>query len=495
MRRHGRAPGFPSPPLTHSHQSLVDTLKQPQAAVARPVVCVQGLGFAGAAMAATIASARGQDNQPCFHVIGVDLDTEAGRDRVAALDGGRFPFSCSDPKIGEAVATAHAVGNLVATTDPRAFAQATVTVVDVPLDVTEVDGVPSSNFEAFRHAIDTLGTAMPPGSLIVVETTVPPGTCEHVAAPALSAAAERRGLAPDAIRLAHSYERVMPGPGYFDSIVNYWRIYAGHDDEAAHLCEAFLAKVINTKDFPLTRLESMMASETAKILENSYRAVNIAFIDEWSRFAEAAGIDLFEVVDAIRLRPTHNNIRLPGLGVGGYCLTKDPLFPAIAARQIFGRDDLAFAFSEQAVTVNQNMPLANLRRLESLLGGKLGNLKILVLGIAYRSEVDDTRSSPTEIFVRGAKEAGAEVQCHDPYVRRWSEMNMTIDPELPSAEGFDVVVPAVAHKAYRNLDFVEWLGTSRPLIYDTNNVLTEATRHSLRAAGVTVESTGRGLGL
>ena len=114
----------------------------------------------------------------------------------------------------------------------------------------------------------------------------------------------------------------MPGKNYFDSIINYWRVYAGIDKKSADRCERFLSKIINIKDYPLSRLKNTISSECGKVLENSYRAVNIAFMEEWGRFAEDANIDIYEIVKSIRLRPTHQNIRQPGFGVGGYCLTK-----------------------------------------------------------------------------------------------------------------------------------------------------------------------------
>ena len=481
--------------LTDQSLDMAVVLDLPRDAGTRPLVCVQGLGFVGAAMAATVAAARDARGEPRFTVVGVELDTEAGRARAEALRSGRFPFACADPKIEAAVTAAHAAGNLTATTEQRIYSLASVAVVDVSLDVGETETGVESDLALFRGAIETLGATMPPGSLVLVETTVPPGTCEHVAAPALAAAAEKRGLASDAIRLSHSYERVMPGPDYYDSIVNFWRVYAGHSEAAADQCEEFLRAVINTDEYPLTRLESTTASETAKVLENSYRAVNIAFIEEWSRFAEAVGIDLFQVIDAIRMRPTHNNMRQPGFGVGGYCLTKDPLFPSVTAKEFLGRSDLAFPFGEESVRVNNNMPLANLRRLTELLGGSLAARRLLVLGAAYRSEVDDTRSSPSETFIRAAQDAGATVVCHDAHVRDWPEMGLRLDPALPAADGFDAVVLAVPHKAYEELDFVDWLGSSRPLVYDANNVLAGTMRIRLRTEGFVVESTGRGLGL
>ena len=118
----------------------------------------------------------------------------------------------------------------------------------------------------------------------------------------------------------------MPGPDYLDSILNNWRVYSGHTNKSEALCEEFLSTIINTNKYPLTKLSSLTSSEMAKIMENSYRAVNIAFIEEWARFSEKIGTNSFEIINAIRKRPTHNNIRQPGFGVGGYCLTKGSIF-------------------------------------------------------------------------------------------------------------------------------------------------------------------------
>ena len=178
-----------------------------------------------------------------------------------------------------------------------------------------------------------------------------------------------RDLDQDSVLVAHSYERVMPGADYFASITNYWRVYAGTTEGAADAAEEFLSAVIDTVRFPLTRLAGTTASETAKVLENTFRATTIALMEEWSRFAELVGIDLFDVVEAIRMRPTHANIRTPGFGVGGYCLTKDPLFAPLAARELWN-SELDFAFSTAAVRTNDRAPLNALDRLMDLLGGR-----------------------------------------------------------------------------------------------------------------------------
>src|SRR5262249_33681306 len=223
-------------------------------------------------------------------------------------------------------------------------------------------------------------------------------------------------------------------------------------------CARFLSAFINVADYPLTRLHSTTASETAKLMENSFRAVSIAFVEEWARFAETVGVDLFEVVEAIRKRPTHNNIRQPGFGVGGYCLTKDPLLPGVAAREIFGRPDLLFPFSEQAVQTNQKMPLVSLKALEGLLGD-LAAKRILILGVAYRQDVADTRYSPAETFALAARKRGADILAHDPLVDYWPEMAMRVERgPLPAASSIDAAVFCVPHKAYRKLDLATWLG-------------------------------------
>ncbi len=458
----------------------------------RPVVAVQGLGFVGAAMAVAVASARDPDRKPWFDVVAIDLPTPQGRERIAALNSGVFPFPTSDTGLIDAMAAVHRDQRLVASSDPALFAEADVIIVDVNLDLDDSVEPPVVDLEPFRAAIRTVGAHLKPGALVIVETTVPPGTCERIVAPELAAAMTARGLAPDAFLLAHSYERVMPGEGYLASITHFWRVYAGHTAAAAEACGRFLERVIDVEAYPLTRLASTTASETAKVLENSYRAVTIALMEEWARFAEAVGVDLFAVLDAIRRRPTHDNIRQPGFGVGGYCLTKDPAFAAVGARELFGRTDLAFPFCDLAIRVNAQMPLGVLDRLATLLGGTLAGKHVALMGIAYRPGIADTRSSPSQAFVEEARRRGATVTVQDPIVTDWPEMDMSVSATLPAAPTLDAVVFAVAHPAYGDLDLAEWLGRRRPLVLDANAVLTPSQRRVVTAAGCAFFAIGEG---
>lgn len=456
----------------------------------RPVVCVQGLGFVGAAMAVAVARAGAEAGELRYDVIGVDLPHASGQRRIEALNRGEFPFASHDESLRRATRQGFEAGNLLACSDPGSYALASVAVVDLPLDVDWEADPPAVRWDGFHAGIRQLAEHLAPGALVVLETTVPPGTTQKVVAPIFEEVLGARGLPGDAVHLAHSYERVMPGRDYYDSIVNFWRVYSGLGEEAADACQVFLASIINTADFPLARVGSPTASEVGKLLENSFRATTIAFMEEWGRFAEVAGVDLFEVVEAIRRRPTHANMRTPGFGVGGYCLTKDPLFAPLASRELFGLD-CEFPFSSLAVATNRDMPRVSVDRLERLLGG-LGGRQLLLLGISYRQDVGDTRYSPSETFYREAIARGARVVAHDPLVSFWEELGIATPGVLPPAAEMDAVVFAVPHREYLELDFEPWLGEHRPLIFDGFDVLSRERREALRRLGCRVESIGRG---
>ena len=456
----------------------------------RVKVCVQGLGFVGAAKAIAIANAIDESGY-CFEVCGVELPTDEGRRRAEAINLGKFPFETTDQKLIKAAQDASDRGNICALTDSDAFQEADIVVVDVPFDIDRSEGNARLLIPPFRKAIRTLAANVKPDVLIVVETTVPPGTCENIVMPELRCGLEARGLDDTSVMLAYAYERVMPGPNYYDSVVNFWRVYSGMTVEAADECKLFLEKIINVEDFPLTKVSSVTAAEIGKVLENSYRATTIAMMEEWGRFAEAVGVDLFEVIEAIRLRPTHSNMRQPGFGVGGYCLTKDPMLAELAAVEIFGRDDLKFPFSTQALKTNDVMPLTSLEKVQGLLGGSLENKTILLMGISYRSDVGDTRYSPAQLFVESAKKSKANVICHDYLVRYWAELDIVPEKTLPSTEGIDAIVFAMPQQQYSEIKFVEWLDGNHPLVFDANRVLSQSQLAELRSYGCCVGCIGR----
>jgi nucleotide sugar dehydrogenase len=220
--------------------------------------------------------------------------------------------------------------------------------------------------------------------------------------------------------------------------------------------------------------------------------MNIAFVVEWSRFAEEAGVDLYEVVDAIRLRPTHANLMYPGIGVGGYCLTKDALLASWARQNLIGKNE-PLSQSEKAIDINDQMPRFTFEFLQKhypILSGA----KLLLLGVSYRGDVGDTRSSPVENLFNYLFEAEAIITCHDPYVDYWEEQSLEIDRNLSKHldQKFDIIILSTGHSIYKKNQTVNKIYNLEPLfIFDTIGFLSKEQINKLNKKH-TVKILGRG---
>ena len=456
-------------------------------------IVIQGLGFVGSAMAVAISSQLDKKNKPLFNVVGVEVDNKIGQEKVTNLNSGIFPYKSNDIKLENEFKKAIKRGNFKATLNKNEYSKADIIIVSINCDLITENGKKVIALSQFSDSINEIGEKISEETLIIIESTVPPGTCDKIIYPIFKKHFLKRNLDINKLYLAHSYERVMPGSQYYDSIINFWRVYAGINKVSADLCEKFLSKILNISEFPLTRLNKIIASETGKLLENSYRAVNIAFIDEWSRFAEDNQFDLFEVIDAIRMRPTHSNIRQPGFGVGGYCLTKDPLFAKIAARDILGNKNHEFPFSTQAIKINNSMPLVTLNKIKKYFNGNIKDKKVLLMGVSYRQDIADTRYSPSELFYRRVFSEGAIIDVHDPIVDYWEELEINIPKKNLDFINYDIVVFAVNHKDYREIQFSNCVPKNKTLIFDANNVLTTEQLNQLKQKNWQTMSIGRGI--
>jgi UDP-N-acetyl-D-glucosamine dehydrogenase len=459
----------------------------------KKVIVVQGLGFVGAVMCLVCANAINDD----YAVIGIDLPDENTYWKIKTLNNGIFPLTAEDPKIEIFYRDALAKNSFYATFDTYAYSVADVIIVDINLDVQKREkqendlGNYDVDLTGFKKAITSIGDNCKESALVLVETTVPPGTCGKVVLPILKERLKIRGLSTDGFFLGHSYERVMPGPQYIDSIQNFYRVYSGIDNRSADATESFLRTIIRTDKYPLTRLGSTNATEMAKVLENSYRAMNIAFIVEWSRFAEEANVNLYEVVNAIRMRPTHSNMMLPGVGVGGYCLTKDPLLASWARQNFFGGTS-PLQQSEVSVIINDRMPEFAFNYFTAQYKQSLKLRNIVFLGVSYRGDVGDTRYTPVELLYDCFTASEATVNLHDPYVTYWEEKGLVIENDLTKVLDAhpDIVVVSTGHSLYKSSDFFEKLMQLPPLfLFDTigifsTNQLTELLRsHTVRVLG------------
>lgn len=461
-------------------------------------VVVQGLGFVGTAMIAALSNARDKKGDIVYKVIGVDLPDEKNYWKIAKINEGDIPVSSLDKNMDIAFESAHREHNLLATYSCYAYSKANVIVVDIDLDVEKKGRGNSSDYafsyDNFKKAILTIANNVSEETLVIIETTVPPGTTEQIVYPVFKEAFERRGLDISKLYLSHSYERVMPGPTYLNSIVNFYRVYAGINQESAKQAKDFFESFINTKDYPLYELHSVTASEMAKVLENSFRTVNIAFIQEWTEYAQKAGVDLFDVINAIRMRPTHRNIMNPGFGVGGYCLSKDPLLADWSYRNIFGGIS-GLGMSLNAVSINDLMPDYSFKLMKAEVGN-LDNKHITILGISYRDGIADTRCSPTKSFYNRCVAEGAAVNLHDPIVTFWEEEELEIDTNIDHLRNkkHDAAIFAVRHNNYLNLTAKDILSLlpGVKVIVDANNVLNDNTAFELLRKGVRMIGVGKG---
>lgn len=465
------------------------------------IIVVLGLGFVGTAVVANLARTMAKAKR-MFFVVGLDRDDAPGREKVARLDAGRAPTYANDPSLETVIGAAvKEPRNAIGTTDPRVISLADVVISCINLDLvrepgqTEVLDCPTAGYAV---AMKMVGEHMQPGTLVTVESTLPLGCSDRVLYPALCEGQKKRGVdvVEDPPMLAYCYERVMPGPDYLDSVNNFWRAFAGIDKRSSDRAEAFLAKYVNVEKFPLWRHKTIRAAEMGKLLENSYRATNIAFIEEWAMMAERVGVDLFDVVRSIRLRKgTHDNMMFPGLGVGGYCLTKDALLAAFGAQKLLGVE-AELPFSRRAILTNERMPLRAVEAIEKHFEGGLAGKRAALIGVTYRPGVADTRSSPSEIVARELVKRGVEVRAYDPLIELWEEFpEIAMSKDAASAlTGADIVVICLPDAHYKNYlpDLLKQKLARGSIVVDAWSLITDALGAHCAENGIKLVVYGRG---
>ncbi|MFA6221108.1 MAG: nucleotide sugar dehydrogenase [Desulfomonilaceae bacterium] len=492
----------------------------------REIVVVMGIGFVGAVMAAVVADSTNDSGNPGKFVIGMQRPSARSFWKIPLMNRGVAPVKSEDPEVPAMIQRCVVdKGTLTASFTYQALSLADVVVVDVQCDYIKesLSNVKTGyvNLEDLEKSLEIIGETIPPTALTLIETTVPPGTTEQVAYPLIKRAFQKRGIEDDPL-LAHSYERVMPGANYVASVRNFWRVCSGINEEARKRVVKFLSEVIDTKNFPLTVLDRPIESETSKIIENSYRATTLAFLNEWSVFAERNGVDLVKVLDAIKVRPTHSNIIFPGPGIGGYCLPKDGGLAVWAYKHLLGFEDDLFKITPLAIDINDSRSLHVAELVRDALrnmGRYIAASKVTLLGASYREDVGDTRYSGSEIIVRRLVEMGADVCVHDPYVDHWWEFEaqetypapgksrgrffrsqqklteLKIEKDIATAlKDADVMIIAVRHKKFMNLDpddVVRYAGGPLAII-DCFGILKDGAIARYFELGCEVKGLGRG---
>ncbi len=505
----------------------IEKLVEQARAKGQEIVVVMGVGFVGAVMAAIVADAKNEKGENTKYVIGCQRPSVRSFWKIPVLNRGVSPVKAEDPEVEELIErTVLQSKTLTATYNSDCLKFADCVVVDVQCDYTKHDlgdmRTGEVEMAALEATMKTIGEKILPGALTLIETTVAPGTTEFVAWPILKKAFTKRGLKETPL-LAHSFERVMPGKEYVSSIRDFWRVCSGCTAEARERVEKFLHEILNTEEFPLTVMDRPIESETTKIVENSYRATILAYLNEWSLFAERNGVDLIKVIKAIKVRPTHSNMIFPGPGIGGYCLPKDGGLGYWAYKHILGFDDgdRIFKITPTAIDINdtRSLHVATLTR-DALrnMSRYIAGSRVLICGASYREDVGDTRYSGSEMVVRKLTEMGADMHIHDPYVDNWHEFEtqdgesaehswkrffrnqdglseVVIEKDLEaSLKGVDALILAVPHEHYVDLDpeqIVKWAGNPIAVV-DCFGILSDEKIRKYFELGCEVKALGRG---
>lgn len=493
----------------------------------KEIVVVMGVGFVGAVMAGVVAdSVDKKTRKPNKFVIGMQRPSTRSYWKIPYLNRGVAPVEAEDPEVAPLIdRCVNQKKTLIASYNYDVLTLADCVVVDVQCDYfKETMGncrKGHAEIKALEESLKIIGEKIDPQCLVLIETTVPPGTTEYVAYPIIKKAFEKRGIKKEPL-IAHSYERVMPGKEYVASIRDFWRVCSGINETARKRVVKFLSEVLNVEKYPLTVLDRPVESETCKIVENSYRATILAFLDEWSLFAERNGVDLIKVIKAIKVRPTHSNMIFPGPGIGGYCLPKDGGLGVWSYNKLMGFEDDIFKITPLAIDINDTRALHASELVRDALrnmGRIIAASKIAVLGASYREDVGDTRYSGSEAMVRKLTEMGAEISIHDPYVKHWWELekqdsypapghswarffrnqeklaDIRIQKDLDGAlKGADAVVLAVRHQAYLKLAPEKIVKlTGRPVaIIDCFGILDDEKIKRFFELGCEVKGLGRG---
>jgi UDP-N-acetyl-D-mannosaminuronic acid dehydrogenase len=425
------------------------------------VVGVIGLGYVGLPVACAFAE-RG------FGVIGVELK----EDRVALINDGRNPIAGDEPGLAELLAEVVNNGRLRATTDYSELAAADVILIDVE---TPVDDDYRPRYAALKSACRSLGPVMKRGALVIVESTIAPGTMDGVVRPLLE---EVTGWsADDHFYLGACPERVMPGK-LLANLRGMSRVCGGGTPETAATMMAFYRHIVAAD------LDSadLVTAELVKTTENAYRDVQIAFANEVALICEVVGGDVWQVRELVNKSP-YRQMHLPGAGVGGHCIPKDPWLLAHSAQ-----DKAAVRLIPSARAVNDSMPLhlagLVMRAIAAYYNQPNAKSKVAVLGYAYLENSDDTRNSPSKGLISCLAERGVAVVVHDPWVARYQGDLMA------RVQGCDAAVLMVAHQAYRDLDLAALRRALRtPILVDGRHVFDAAMA---REAGLIYYGLGQG---
>lgn len=429
----------------------------PAAKTKTETIAVIGLGYVGLPLAIR-ASEKG------FPVVGFDIDAA----KVAAVKNASVTYVT--PREQKALEAAR---GFRATDVARDLAEASVFIVCVP---TPVNGTHEPDLRPLEGACRTIAAYLKKGDLVVIESTVNPGVCESVVLPLL----ERRGLKIEKdFFLAHCPERVNPGDRHWD-VRTIPRVIGASGPESLLRATQLYRSII---DGDITPMQTLKEAEAVKMVENAFRDINIAFVNELAMSFDKAGIDLLSVIRGASTKPFAYMPHLPGCGVGGHCIPVDPYYLIRYGHE----NGFTHKFLMTARSINNRMPGYTVSLLANALRRKRKQLKganIALLGLSYKRDIADERESPAHEIRRQMEERGAVVRAYDPYVPAGS----THDTLQDALEGADAAVIATDHSEFRSLTPFHFMRGGVDIVIDGRNCL---VKDDFAESGIIYSGIGR----
>ena len=420
-------------------------------------VAIIGLGYVGIPLACLCAK-KG-------HIVyGIDLD----KNKVDIINSGKSPIK--DERLERDIPELK--GRIIASTDEKNINLADIVLITVP---TPVDNDNNPDLSFVQSATEMISRNIKRGQIIVLESTVSPGTVAHFMKPILEKSGLKAGVD---FYLGHSPERVDPGNKKW-TIENTPKVIGALSETGLQKIEDFYKTIITGG---VVRVSSVETAEVTKIVENAFRDVNIAFVNELAKSFDHIGIDITEVIRAASTKPYAFMAHYPGCGVGGHCIAVDPYYLIKLAHGVGFEHD----FLNMARKVNEDMPYYTVSLVsESLneIGKSIKGTNITVLGLAYKKDVDDTRNSPAKKIIKKLEEMGANIKTYDPFVKSSDAK------DLKSAlENTECIVICTDHTEFKNMDPSVLKEAGIKIIVDGRNIL---DKKKIQELGIIYSGIGR----
>ena len=403
-------------------------------------IAVIGMGYVGIPCAALLADVPGHN------VIGLEKGSDRSAWKIDTLNAGLSPIEGDEPGLAELLDRVVGNGSFRATGDYAALSDRDAVLICVQTP-TEGDNH-RPRYLALKDAAKGIGDNLKKGALVITESTLAPGTTEHVIKPIIERASGLKAGVD--FSLAYSYERLMPGR-LIRYIQELPRIVGGIDAESERRARDLYATIVKA---PIHTTD-VMTAEATKTIENAYRDVNIAFSNEMALVCESLGINVYEVQRLINTR-SERMMHNPGAGVGGHCLPKDTWL-LLHGLSMYGKHEVKTHFVELARSINESMPVHVFKLLEDALrqkGREFPDVKVALLGVAYLENSDDTRNTPAYVLIDRLAAYGADIIAHDPYVTIFPEARLTHDIDEAIRDA-DALVIMTKHSQYASMSLAD----------------------------------------